>query len=321
MQRPIEKKGKMNNRIRVGVVGTGYLGRFHAEKYANLSEAELVGVVDIDKEVADETASRFNTKVYYDYRDLIGMVDAVSIVVPTHLHYPIAKAFISNKIDCLIEKPITTTIEEADDLIGLADKKDVVLQAGHLERFNPAILAVGGYIDDPMFIESDRLASFNIRGTDVCVVLDLMIHDIDIILNFVNADVKKIDAVGVPVISKEVDIANARIEFTNGCVANVTASRISREKLRKMRIFQHDSYISVDYVQPKITILKKKMKEGSIIPEIFEDNITIEKGDALMSEIKAFVNSVAVRKAPVVTGRDGKRALEVANKIKECLKR
>ncbi|MBI5681790.1 MAG: Gfo/Idh/MocA family oxidoreductase [Deltaproteobacteria bacterium] len=306
-------------KIKVGVVGVGYLGRFHAEKYSNIPEAELVGVVDIDKGAADETASRFNTKAYYDYRDLIGRVDAVSIVVPTHLHHAIAKAFINNKIDCLIEKPITATIEEADDLIELSDKNGVLLQVGHLERFNPAILALGSNVDDPMFIESDRLAPFNIRGTEVCVVLDLMIHDIDIILNFVNADVKKIDAVGVPVISREVDIANARIEFVNGCVANVTASRISREKLRKMRIFQHDSYISIDYIQPKITVLKKNMKEGSIIPEIFEDNITMEKGDALMSEIKAFVNSVASRKSPIVTGRDGKRALEVAIKIKECL--
>lgn len=304
-------------KIKVGVVGVGYLGRFHAEKYSNIPNVELVGVCDIDKKASDETALKFNTKPFYDYKDLFGNVDAVSIVVPTHLHHAIAKDFIENKIDCLIEKPITTTIEEADDLISQAEKKGVILQVGHLERFNPAIIALGSRVNNPMFIESDRLAPFNIRGTDVCVVLDLMIHDIDIILNLVHADVVKIDAVGVPVISKEADIANARIEFSNGCVANVTASRISREKLRKMRIFQHDAYISIDYMQQKITALK--MDKHGMLPNIIEDNLDIEKGDSLMTEIKAFVNSVAARKEPPVTGRDGKRALEVAIKIKECL--
>lgn len=304
-------------KIRVGVVGVGYLGKFHAEKYSNIQEVELSGVCDIDKKTSDETAARFNTKTFYDYRELFGHVDAVSIVVPTQFHHTITKDFIVHGIDCLIEKPITTTIEEADDLINEAEKRNVILQVGHLERFNPAILALDGRVSNPMFIESDRLAPFNIRGTDVCVVLDLMIHDIDIILNLVKSDVSRIDAVGMPVISKEVDIANARIEFNNGCVANVTASRISREKLRKMRIFQHDTYISIDYIQQKIAVLK--MDEGGMLPNIMEDNIDIGKSDSLLSEIKAFVHSVATRKEPPVTGRDGKRALEMAIKIKECL--
>ncbi|HBO85024.1 MAG: UDP-N-acetyl-D-glucosamine dehydrogenase [Deltaproteobacteria bacterium GWC2_42_11] len=306
-------------KIKVGVVGVGYLGKFHAEKYSNIPEVELTGVVDIDKKAADETALRFNTKPFYNYKNLFGKIDAVSIVVPTHIHYPVAKAFIEKGIDCLIEKPITTTIEEASDLVSEAEKRGVILQVGHLERFNPAITALSGIIDNPMFIESDRLAPFDMRGTDVCVVLDLMIHDIDIILNLVKADIRRVDSVGIPVISKEVDIANARIEFSNGCVANVTASRISREKLRKMRLFQHNGYISIDFIQQKITILKKPTDTEGVFPKIGENNLDIEKGDSLLAEIKAFIHSVAARTEPPVTGKDGKRALEVALRIKESL--
>ena len=224
--------------LRVGVVGVGYLGKFHAEKYANMKDVRLVGVVDIVSERAESIAKRLGTEALTDYRDLIDRVDAISVVVPTPVHFPISRDFLENNVDVLVEKPMAETLEEADALIEVADAGNCIIQVGHLERFNPAVVALRKVVDRPLFIESHRLSIFNERGTEVDVVLDLMIHDIDIILNFVKSELKSIHAAGVPVISSRVDIANARLIFENGCVANVTASRISMKNMRKVRIME-----------------------------------------------------------------------------------
>ena len=231
-------KSKDMKKLRVGVIGVGYLGQFHAEKYARMNDVDLVGVVDIDKNRAETVAEMVNTKAYIDHKALFGNVDAVSIAVPTPVHFVIAKNFLKKNIDILIEKPITETTEEADELIHLAESRDLVIQVGHLERFNPAIVALKDIVKKPMFIESHRLSIFQGRCTDVSVVLDLMIHDIDLILNFVRSEISAVYASGVPVVSEHVDIANAHLEFESGCVANVTASRISIKNERKIR----DSY-------------------------------------------------------------------------------
>lgn len=306
-------------RVRVGVVGVGYLGQFHVEKYVHLPEVELVGVVDIDRARAGEVAGRFGTEAFYHWGDLLGEVDAVSISAPTQFHYEIAKGFLKEGVDVLLEKPMTTTLEEAEELIREGELSGAILQVGHLERFNSAILALDGVVENPMFIESHRLAPFTERGTDVDVVLDLMIHDIDIILNLVKSEIKGVDAVGVPVITKEVDIANARIRFESGCVADVTASRVSRERMRKIRLFQPDTYISIDYAAQKVAVLKRVPGVDGGMPGIVEEELVVEKGDPLEGEIKAFLEAVITRKEPLVTGRDGKRALEVALKIREGL--
>ncbi|MFH2012928.1 MAG: Gfo/Idh/MocA family oxidoreductase [Pseudomonadota bacterium] len=303
--------------IRIGVVGVGYLGKYHAEKYSKLSGVNLVGVVDIDHARASEIADRFNTKAFINYSDLYGEVQAVSIAVPTKLHYMVAKDFFNKGIDVLLEKPIATTIEEADSLIEMAEKKNLIFQVGHLERYNPAIVAAKDVLNNPMFIESHRLSFFTERATDVDVVLDLMIHDLDIILSFVNSDIDSIDAVGVPVISPRIDIANARITFVNGCVANITASRVSDKTMRKIRIFQPDAYISIDFVSREVGIYNK-VENGAgkgDLPKIVSSNMKIDARDSLEEEIKSFVNSVKTRKRPLVSGTDAKKALSVALRI------
>jgi len=243
--------------IRAAVVGVGYLGQFHAQKYAKMENVELVGVVDTDIERAHEIASALSSRAYSNYRDLFGKVDAVSIVVPTSAHFEVSRAFLEHNIDLLIEKPITTTIEEADALIGISESRGLLVQVGHLERYNPAVVALKDIIKNPIFIESHRLSIFKSRATDVSVVLDLMIHDIDIILNFVKSEQKHIHATGMPVVTANVDIANARLEFRNGCVANITASRISMKDERKIRIFQRDAYISIDFANHEATIVHR----------------------------------------------------------------
>ncbi|MBN1142231.1 MAG: Gfo/Idh/MocA family oxidoreductase [Deltaproteobacteria bacterium] len=307
--------------LRAGVIGVGYLGRFHAQKYALLEETELVGVVDVDRQRAEEIAAECRTRAFGDYRELLGEVDLVSIAVPTHHHFAVARDCLDAGRHVLIEKPITETVAEAEELIEIARKQRLVFQVGHLERFNPAILALEGVLKQPMFIESHRLAPFKPRGTDVNVVLDLMIHDIDIILSAVRSDIIDIHAVGVPVLSEEVDIANARLQFATGCVANITASRVSREAMRKIRLFQADAYISIDYQSRNITVLRKKEGETAIpgLPNIGLESHSFGQSDALLEEIKAFVNAIRNGKAPVVTAEDGKKALEVAIRINECL--
>lgn len=309
------------NEIRTGVVGVGYLGRHHARIYSKMPGVKLVGVVDILKDRADEIARACSTKPFYDYRELINKVDAVSIVVPTLLHHKVAIDFISNNIDILLEKPITTTIAEAEELIREAEGRNLILQVGHLERFNAAMMALAKIINGPRFIESHRLGPFADRGIDVDVILDLMIHDIDILLNLVNSEVSEIRAVGVPVLSPDIDIANARIEFKSGCVANVTASRISREKMRKIRIFQDDAYISLDYQGQELVVYKRVNGSASEKAKIAMDRIEVEKGEPLQAELAAFIDSVKTRKRPLVSGHEGKEALEVALKVLGVIKR
>jgi predicted dehydrogenase len=305
--------------IPVAVIGSGYLGRFHAQKYANLPEAELVGVVDTIPARAEEVARETNTSPLSDYRDVYGQIKAASVVVPTPLHYSIAKDLLEHDIHVLLEKPMTTTLEEAQELNLIARKKNLILQVGHLERFNPAYLAIEQTVKSPLFIESHRLNSFQERGTEVDVILDIMIHDIDIILNLVDAEVTRIHAVGIPVISSMIDIANARLEFENGCVVNVTASRISDKSMRKIRIFQQDAYISIDFAAQGVSVYKKIEEEGKI-PYIVSEQLKIESGDSLEEEIKSFLTSIKEERQPLVSGEAGIRALQVALEITNQLR-
>jgi len=305
-------------KLRVGVVGTGYLGKFHAEKYSQMDDVELVGIADSNRATAESISEKVGTRAYINHTDLIGRVDAVSIVVPTAAHFKISRDFLENDIDVLIEKPITETLREADELIAISEARGLIIQVGHLERFNPAILALKDIVKNPRFIESHRLGIFKERGTDVSVVLDLMIHDIDIISAFVRSDIKSIHAAGIPVITSRSDIANARLEFMNGAVANVTASRISTKNERKMRLFQQDSYISVDFANHEISVVRKKESEkDSIIPGMEIKQITFEKSDALKDELAAFVKAVTTREIPEVTGQVGRDALNVALNVME----
>lgn len=298
------------------MIGVGYLGRFHAQKYQSLDNSELIAVCDINQDICEQVSRELNVPAYFDYRELYDKVDAVSIAATTNVHFKIAQDFLANGIHVLLEKPMTETVEQAEMLIKLASENKVKLQIGHLERFNAARLALDPHLDEPLFIESHRLAPFNPRGTDVNVVLDLMIHDIDIIQAIVDSPVKKIDAHGAPVLTKSIDIANARITFENQCVANVTASRISFKTERKTRIFQRNSYISIDYQDKKFAVFEKG--EGEMfpgIPEIIRHQSAFEKGDALYEEIKAFLNCIEKNAQPLVSGREGCTALATAEKI------
>lgn len=307
--------------IRTAVIGVGYLGKYHAEKYARLDNSRLVAVVDTNPEIAAEVAARHGTRGLTDYRELLGQVDAVSIVVPTSLHHAVARDFLAHGVHVLVEKPITETIRQADELIELARKNGLVLQVGHLERFNAALLALGDIIKEPRFIESHRLSPFKTRATDVNVILDLMIHDIDIILNLVKSELKDIDASGAKVLSSTIDIANARLRFANGCIANVTASRISLKAERKMRIFQNDCYISVDFQNRILSRHAKGNGESAPgVPNIESRETAYENDDALKSEIIAFLAAVENGKPPLVSGEDGRRALQTATEITRLLK-
>jgi len=303
--------------VKVGVIGVGYLGRFHAEKYAGLPEAELVGIVDTDPETARQVAQKFNVPAFSSYRNLLDKVDAVSIVVPTKLHHEIAQEFLKSGVDVLVEKPMTTTIKEADELIETAKSAKCIFQVGHLERYNAALLSLDGIIKKPMFIEAHRLAPFKDRGTDVDVILDIMIHDIDIILNIVGAPATSIHAVGVPVVSAEKnDIANVRLEFATGCVANVTASRISVKEMRKIRVFQQDAYLSIDFAAQQVEVYKKIGPGGQYeSPQISYEQIDIQQRDSLQEELKSFLKSVQSRSVPEVPGEAGRNALKVALEI------
>lgn len=303
-------------KVRAAVVGVGYLGKFHAEKYAKMENIDLVGVADTDPAQAAVIAAKFNTRAFTDYTDLFGRVDAVSIAVPTPLHYEIGKSFLENRIDVLIEKPITTTVAEADELIEIARRHRLVLQVGQLERFNPAVAAVKHIVDHPIFIESNRLGIYKERGTDVSVVLDLMIHDIDIILNFVKSKIRYSHAMGASVVSDNIDIANAHLEFENGAVANVTASRISSKNERKIRLFQKNGYISVDFANRAIIHVQPGDNDNNCpIPGMHLEEKCFTDGDALEDEIRSFINAAEHRNPPEVSGEMGRDALEIALNI------
>ncbi len=298
------------------MVGGGYFGQFHVEKYLNMEGVELAGVVDIDPFRCKEIAKRYPVQSFSRHSDLFGKVQSVSIAVPTPFHHSIARDFFLQGIDVLLEKPIAGTLEEADELIALADSRGLILQVGHLERFNGALLAVEGMIHHPFLIESQRLTPFSGRGADVDVVLDLMVHDIDIVLNLVNSRVKRLDATGLPILTPRFDVANAQIEFENGGRANLTASRVSQEKVRKTRIFQPDGTLTIDYLLQKASSSKKVIRpEKGRLPEMSAEEIPVRKGDLLEAEIRSFLQSVRDRKEPKVSGRDGRQVLELALRI------
>ncbi|MGB2869480.1 MAG: Gfo/Idh/MocA family oxidoreductase [Bacteroidota bacterium] len=319
-----------SNKINVGVVGVGHLGSLHARLYAGLENANLVGVHDVDESRANKLAAELKTRSFRQLEELLAAVQAVSIVTATKAHHATAMAALRMGVHTFVEKPLTETIEQGRELVKEADSRKLKIQVGHIERFNPAILALEDYNIKPLFIESHRLAQFNPRGSDVAVVLDLMIHDIDLILSLVQSRVVRIDANGVAVVSDSVDIANARLQFENGCVANVTASRISQNKMRKMRLFQQDAYISIDFAQglaevfrlvdegdhhAKATMMLGKIDQGTRKRVIVYEQPEVKETNALKYELDLFLQSIQNNTPPPVTGRDGLQALEVAQEI------
>ena len=324
-----------STRLRMGVAGVGHLGSLHAKMYSDIAGASFVGVFDADKSKSDAIASQYpGVRGFSSLADLLQNVDAISVATVTSQHFGVAREALNAGVHVLIEKPITQEVSEADQLIEIARKKDLVIQVGHIERFNPAILALESYNLKPMFIESHRLAQFNPRGTDVAVVLDLMIHDIDVILSLVQSPVTRIDANGVAVVSESVDIANARLQFENGCVANVTASRISQNKMRKMRMFQHNGYISIDFLQGlaevfrlvnegesagQSTLLLGQIGEGKMKRNIVYEQPEVKEVNALKYELESFVSVIREKRQPIVTGADGRSALDVAQRIMKSI--
>ncbi|HEX2963600.1 MAG TPA: Gfo/Idh/MocA family oxidoreductase [Ignavibacteriales bacterium] len=317
-------------KLKLGIIGTGHLGKLHIKISKTIPGCELAGIFDMDAEKAKECGSEFNVNVFNSLDEILAATDAVSIVATTSAHYDLAKKALEAGRHVFVEKPITKLISEAEELVQLAEKKNLNLQVGHIERFNPALLSLDNYKLEPKFIQSDRLAQFNPRGTDVAVVLDLMIHDIDIILSLVKSDVKHVHASGVAVVSDNIDIANARLEFENGAVANVTASRISQKKMRKMRMFQRDSYISLDFntgVSEVYRLVSKdetiennfisfgEMGIGDKKKQVVYEQPEVKEVNALQYELKLFIDSVLNNTKPVVSGLDGLRALKVAEAI------
>jgi predicted dehydrogenase len=303
-------------KVKVGVIGVGYLGQFHAEKYASLSDVELVGIVDINPARAAEIAKKLNARSFSEPAQLLGLVDAVSIVVPTALHHRVAKQFLEQRVHVLLEKPITVTLVQADELIELAAKKRVILQIGHIERFNPAITAVKTLLKSPRYIIAERAAPFTVRCTDVNVVLDLMIHDLDIVSDLAGSEPKEVSAAGASVITKEIDLATARIVFHNGCTADVTASRISDEKKRLLRVFDEEGVYTSDYQMQKASVSRKR---ENYVPELVTSDIITERCDTLREEITAFVRSIQAGSRPLVSGVEGRRALALAQRISDAI--
>ena len=305
--------------LQVAVVGVGYLGQHHARVYAEMDSVELVGVADTDAARANEIAERFGVPAFGDYRELAPRVDAVNVVSPTVTHHEIARFFLQASVDVLLEKPMTTTIAEAEELIAIGEAEKRILQVGHIERFNGAVRELARLVKNPGFIEAHRLGTFVGRATDVDVVLDLMIHDIDIILSLVPSAVKDVRASGVPVITPNVDIANARLEFENGCVANVTASRVSTTPQRKTRFFQPDTYISLDFQEQKVDCYRRVGDPRDYLkgqpPRIVQEQVTISKEEPLKVELESFIHAVRHRQRPLVSGEEGLKALQVATDI------
>ncbi len=301
--------------LRTAVIGVGHLGRFHAEKYKLIEGVELVGVADISRRRADALAESLGVKAFYNFEDLIGLVDAVNVVVPTQDHFAVASRFLAAGVHVLVEKPITRTIEEADGLIALARDKGLVLQVGLLERFNPAMVAAGPMLGQPLFVEANRISPFPERSTDVDVVLDLMIHDLDILLNLTGEEPSSVQAVGVQVVSQRVDIANARLEFPGGCVANLTASRISAKSMRKIRVFQRDAYLSIDCGLKQVNVVRRLPSPDSGLPMLQGEELEVSRTDALEEEIRSFVRAVQTGGKPAVSGEEGRLALDVALRI------
>lgn len=311
----------MSQKLKVAVIGVGHLGRWHAEKYAAAADCELLAVVDSNLQVARDIAQKHGARAFADYHEILPLVEAVSIVVPTRLHYKIASEFLEAGIHCLVEKPITETVAEAETLIEIARDQELILQVGHIERFNSVMLGIAEHLQQPQFLESTRLAPFSLRATDVSVVHDLMIHDIDIILDLIDSPIRRISANGIAVLSDTIDIANARIEFENQCVANITASRISRKRERKLRIFQKDAYLSIDFQARVFSVNRKSETDNeSGFKDITQQSYQFEDNDALNLEVLDFIRAINTRSRPTVNGEDGKRALETAIAINAEIK-
>ena len=311
------------DKLRVAVVGVGHLGEYHVQKYRNIPDVELVGVVDINSDRVSEISKRYHTRPFGNHKDILGMVDAVSLAVPTETHFKVARDILSKGVHVLIEKPITYNLEDADSLLNLAREKGLVLQVGLVERFNPAVVKMEALLNRPTFIESHRMNLFTARGIDVDVVLDLMIHDLDIILNMVQSEVKEVHAVGMSVITDKTDVANARLIFEDGIVANLTASRVSNKTLRKIQVFQPDAQISADCHKRTISVvrLNGKAKGLSDLPQFIPEEAEFSSSDPLADEIASFVGVVQNGSAPVVSGQDVRRALNVALGIIDQIER
>tara|TARA_B100000035_G_scaffold54929_1_gene43374 strand:+ start:6487 stop:7413 length:927 start_codon:yes stop_codon:yes gene_type:complete len=306
-------------KTKVAVIGVGYLGEFHAQKYYKSKIADLIGIVDTNINRCNEISKKFNVKIYHDFKDIINYVDAVSIVVPTNLHFKIAKYFIQHKKHVLIEKPFASNLKEARALKKLSEENNVILQIGHLERFNKAFTKLSSHIKKPMFIECNRISPFKIRGTEVDVIMDLMIHDLDIIMSLNNSKIKNIQSNGINVLTNSIDIAHARILFENNCVCNLSSSRISDKIERKMRVFQKNEYYSLDY-QNCILDSYKKVKKGSILGIEKNQNKFLDN-DSLKEEIESFLNCISNKKKPIVNADDGINALQYALKISKIIKK
>jgi predicted dehydrogenase len=300
--------------LRIAVIGVGHLGKHHARILSSLPGVDLVAVVDTNRSRADEIASANGTRAAYDWRDIADQVDAVSIAVPTEVHAEIALPFLKARVPVLVEKPIARSVLEADGMIDAAADAGVVLAVGQTERFNPALAAARPMLTDPRFIEVHRLGAFPERSLDIDVVFDLMIHDLDVVLSLVDSDVESLEAVGVPVITNRVDIANARLRFANGCIVNLTASRISRDRVRKIRFFQPSTYVSIDYATQKVEVYRL-VKGSGPAPSIEGGEIAVASEEPLKRELTDFVGAIAQRRAPIVTGEAGRRALALAQEI------
>ncbi len=300
--------------LRVAVIGVGHLGRHHARLLAARPDVTLAAVVDTNTARADEIAAANRTQAAYDYRDVLGRIDAVTLAVPTLIHHEMAVPFLDAGIPVLVEKPIARTLAEADAMISAARRAGVALAVGHTERFNPAVAAARPVLTDPRFIEGHRLGTFPERSLDIDVVFDLMIHDLDVLLSLVRSHIESIEAVGVPVLTDRVDIANARLRFANGCIANLTASRISRERVRKIRFFQPATYLSIDYATQKVDVWKLA-RNGGAMPAIEGGEIEVANEEPLARELADFVDAIVRRRPPLVTGGDGRRALALAQQI------
>jgi len=305
-------------KVRVAVVGTGEFGRNHARVYRELENAELAGVFDQDGSRAREIAKDFQTRAFQGIAELRGAIDAASVAVPTEAHREIGCALLDMGIDVLIEKPMARTVREADELIGAAERNRRILQVGHVERFNPAVLAVEPLVNRPLFFEVHRLGVFTPRSLDVDVIYDLMIHDLDILLALVKEPVVEVKAVGIPVLTEKVDIAHARLEFAGGAVANVTASRVSTERVRKMRFFQQHEYLSLDYARRDA--LRIGVKRPGPQPEFAFEKLPAPAVEPLRAEVEAFVEAVRTRAAPKTDGLSGRAALELATRVMESIR-